>query len=503
MMPNGVSRRDVLAGTSIAGLTALLGSGASVAFADEPEAQEAEVEAGADELGPANDDCPLQITPAHQGLLDAGVTGDNCIDLYCRDGGLTQITIEEVGWKTWSRRGYVDETGNLLYYSDNDFNASKSDDGDSLIVTFNGVGQFVVSGDEVLSFEPAEDSDDSAVQLLNFLEDSSFSDVVYSKQLSDKYVLLRRQQAGFTSYDYYEIVDSEGETVARLDPGEWGEDFQPDSVIGWGDAAVIFWSMNIEDAGDTPKHRMWAFDIHEQVWYERTMTTDGAWSRYGDSYLLASLKDDEAIFLKKDGETVTLSADGLSSDLVVPWRETGGWVFLTSSDYDCLVLYEFATDTYRALSDQGYLNRINWDLRPEVLDDGTVCLWMTGDDGLSYVGVFDDDWEIRFDPVKADSPWLLFDTNRLVVKRSLGDELREWIFYDFDGAIDATFTSEDGMYLGYWLSGFFTDGRIGALKTDESDGSSIPCVVDSDGNIVFEGIDVSNAKRLVLDKGAY
>ena len=123
---------------------------------------------------------------------------------------------------------------------------------------------------------------------------------------------------------------------------------------------------------------------------------------------------------------------------------------------------------------------------------------MQGDDGLSYAAVFDMTWNLLFGPVRADAVLGEGYDDKFAVRvgQALGNA--SYVFYDLDGNVLRTVEPSEGVVLD--ADATFDRTNQGVVTFERTDNPGVPCAIDLTGTILFEGIDVSQAKKFVIEE---
>ncbi len=481
------------------------------------------------------------IEPAEPWLIDADTTPAISASAF-RDG-FAQVGITKVDWKTSTVYGSIDTTGRLLYYSDRLFITTADSQGASILQVTSKDGENLKAR---YSYTLTQDgSDVASADGLSFdypfLAQEEFSDVTSAQPIfiiqpgdvmgsalnpmPSSYVLVRHQQTGFTSYDRWEIRDTAGQLLydfefdvevtdceAFTDPSEslffLGGAIADDSVTGQ------------ESAETTGRGIAKVYHRVTQECMDFTFATSTSFSNaFGDSHLVL-----DTVVLHRDWGDETPLACIISYEdgsVTTPWfseignstgrhfgyvrsTERNGMVVLEagygiSGTYPSLYSYEIESGAYHEL-DSEYLKRLDWtsDTFPcGITADGEhIILFMQGDDELSYVGVFDMAWNLLFDPVRADAVLGEEYDGKFAVGVSMTSSDASFVFYDLDGNVLRTIESSEGIV----LRSTFTRTSQGIAPFERTDNPGVLGAIDLTGTILFEGIDVSQARKFVIEE---
>ena len=554
----------MLGAGSALGAAALLGTGCASGSAsartetgaDEPPEQDGSIAQDASsadagtaksEAGPGEpfDPPAASIEPAEQWLIGADTTPVITAESFLTQ--LARVSITKVDWKTSTIHGCIDQAGRLLYYSDYDFTATRgSQDNIVLSVTSTEGNGGVCS--YTLDQDGASITASSGLSYsYPFLEQEGFSDVVSATPIAicppgnmatsgnalkyiSSYVLVRHSQTGFTSYDRWEIRDTDGDLLFEFEFDETITDCQaytdPSESLFYIEATRT--GETTSSSGETTTWTNYLGKVYHRVTQE--WTDLGAYSasiveqRFGDTYFLvdtginhqyASYEDNPTVVLMRyeDGAVLTLDFPKIGDADVRHYTyarspEQNGWVLLQAgyaAGGTIISTYSYSVETgaYYEL-DETYAKegRIDWSSGTSpylrTADGEHALVSMQGDDGLSYAAVFDMTWNLLFDPVRADAVLGEGYDGKFAVR--IGDALSPatYVFYDLEGNELNTIEASEGVVLD--ADATFDRTNQGVVTFERTDNPGVPCAIDLTGTILFEGIDVSQAKKFVIEE---
>ncbi len=492
------------------------------------------------------------IEPAEPWLIDADTTPAITTASLFRDG-FAQVGIRKVDWKTSTVYGCIDQAGRLLYYCDREFTATVDPQGATTL--------WVTSADDNGSMKAlhsyALDQDGSTIARANglsfnysFLDQEEFSDVTSAEPITvmppcgleevaanplqriSSHVLVRHQQSGFTSYDHWEIRNTIGELLCDFEFDE-----EVTSCKGYTDPSESLFYIEAAAESETavlsngttwttPRYLDKVYHRVTQEWTDLgTCTRSVVSERFGDSYFLvdvgsyrildeSSRESSSTVFMRyEDGaiSSVDFSAIGNAAARHLTCAigaEQNGWVLLqagyTEDNTGADIWrgsYSVETEEFCELAGE-YSERVvsSWTSDTpsctRTSDGEHVILLMQGDDGLSYAGVFDMAWNLLFDPVRADAVLGEEYDGKFAVGVSMTSSDASFVFYDLDGNVLRTIESSEGIV----LRSTFTRTSQGIAPFERTDNPGVLGAIDLTGTILFEGIDVSQARKFVIEE---
>lgn len=309
----------------------------------------------------------------------------------------------------------------------------------------------------------------------------------------DGYVATQELSDGFESSAWiYRIYDSEGNLIEEFShEGKWSAqvNYCGKGVFAFynkADLATDFYFANSQ------KHLV--LDAH-----------------YDSNTKVVKFYDDIATLTSHginigNNSIALISKEGVIEEVSIPEGLHGIWD-VTINDDLCLVrggtklgsnrglamsVYDRSNGVWITL-DEKYASMVKADkvATSLVFKNERLPLVMEGDDGKTYMAVFDGNLDIAFEPVKEQ--WAVggYSDNRLVTRTAQGDI---YTVYDEGGVVVFSFLPDEH---GCESLLPFSDG-VACAEPKENE-NWMPQYFDSEGNTLFEKIDDSSVKMVVID----
>ncbi len=294
------------------------------------------------------------------------------------------------------------------------------------------------------------------------------------------YVFTENYKADFDSTLYtYNIYDASGtsiESFTLTDNRHVAFRSFGKGVFGYKDYSSTGWNLyfpNIKTWKQFPENKALSFYFEEDI---ALMHIDYAGGYdHPDGYR---------------GKLEFIDVNGNVKEVIIPidmgWNWSVSISGISTVDNNC-VLYEIHQDRFISynieknsffkLSDE-YAEKLYEEklVDPIIFDDGYVALLLMGSDASWYVSVFDEEWNLAFEPIKvSDYDYFPLTNGRLIVKTDAGV-----LVYDVSGKVVF-----DASSAGY--------AKITAYSDDVArvEGQSKPTYLDLFGVLLFEEIDMS------------
>lgn len=541
-----IGRRKFLQAAALMGAASILGGGCTAA-AESNETETANTETPAGGQGGKDDgtsagasgveaEAPAASIKPGEDWLTSDTTSMSVATFKM---GLGQLDITKVGWKTSTLPGWIDQDGQLLYYSDIPFTAARNSQGNIVasVTSTEGNGG-------VYSYTLNQDGTSIAASSglsysYPFLEQEGFSDVVSATPIAicppgnmatssdplkyiSSYVLVRHSQTGFTSFDRWEIRGTDGGLLFEFEFDNAITDCQAYTDP----SESLFYIEGERSEKSESGLTRYSSKIYHRITqkyldYDQARAADLT-DVFGDTYFLADClvfgraEEDEppiaSLIRYADAEVTDLKFSEFGDSAMHHYAHTigteqGGWVVLkagyrTTAVIPSICSYSAENGTYHKL-DTEYERRINWeseDISPctRTVDGEHVILLLQGDDDLSYAAVFDMTWNLLFDPVRADAVLGEGHDGKFAVR--IGDALSPatYVFYDLEGNELNTIEASEGIVLD--ADAAFDRTNQGVVTFERTGNPGVPCAIDLTGTVLFEGIDVSQAMQFVIEE---
>ena len=400
--------------------------------------------------------------------------------------------------------GCIDKEGKMIFY------ISGADSTDSEAVSYSNGYSYFKNGDTLYLFDLNG----------NVVNEYQSSVDISIKAYADGYVWTEEYTSGFDSAFYtYILYDPEGTALTKF------EHSGTESIDELYYYSRGVWGYDTQNSDGESIQRFYCSDTYK--WVESTIAAKNHDIYFYDDNAVIGIKYEDPSETGYRARLCLLDTSGNLTEVPISGELGWNWDnpnfinegYCVLEEYEAyLISYQLSTGKFSKMENE-YSERVKGSALPEIrmFDNGRITMTLTGNDEENYVALFDNSWNIIGEPLKyvkynfSDGmlivlDWILDDSGvayqeYLSVYNSDGEE----IFSPTENGYVSITSFEDGVARALPSDADSTfrsavSTTMGALADNQSGPVSGEFVyIDSEGNRLFENIDMTTAIEVDLE----